>query len=311
MNQRNNHHLILFPLPFQGHINPMLQLGRILCARGFSITILHTNFNAPDPSSHPHFTFRSIGDSFDRSEAPPSDIPGLLLLLNTRCASPFEERLQEMMSSPGGDSVPVACLISDSLFSFACDVAERLKLLAHASGSQSEEAVTECPPLLVRDIPGIKLQKPEMALQLFGNMIKVIKSSPGVIFNTFEELEHPALMSVWEVLSVPDFVSFGSVVVLSESKISEIALGLADSEQPFLWVVRPGVVCNLEWLQKSPSHFLEAPERRGKTVKWAPQMEELAHPAVGAFWTHSGWNSTLESISEGVPMLCMPFLIKE
>ncbi|XP_010068905.1 UDP-glycosyltransferase 76F1-like [Eucalyptus grandis] len=264
----------------------------------------------------------------------------------------------------------VACLISDSLFSFACDVAERLKVRALVlpvggatsfyvytilpllkekgyftiDGSQSEEAVTEFPPLLVRDIPGIKLQKPEMALQLFDNMIRVIKSSAGVSFNTFEDLEHPALTSVREVLLVPDFVigpfhkccmtsssssllaedrsciswldeqplksviyvSFGSVVVLSKSEILEIALGLADSEQPFLWVVRPRLVCDPEWLQKSPSHFLEALERRGKTVKWAPQMEVLAHPAVGAFWTHRGWNSTLESISEGVPMLCTP-----
>ncbi|KAL2541677.1 UDP-glycosyltransferase 76C1 [Abeliophyllum distichum] len=45
---------------------------------------------------------------------------------------------------------------------------------------------------------------------------------------------------------------------------------------------------------------------RGHIVKWAPQLEVLAHPAVGAFWTHNGWNSTLESICAGVPMICMP-----
>ncbi|KAF8021997.1 hypothetical protein BT93_G2202 [Corymbia citriodora subsp. variegata] len=370
MNQRNNHRLVLFPLPLQGHINPMLQLGQILHARGFSITILHTNFNSLDPSSHPHFAFRSIADGLDQSKASLSDIPGLISLLNTRCASPFEECMREMVSSPGGDAVPIACVISDTRFSFTCGVAERLKVRAlmlrtggatslhvysilpvlkekgyfSIDGSRSEEAVKEFPPLQVRDIPGVNLQKPEMALQFFDNMIKVIKSSPGVIFNTFEELEHPALTSVREVLPVPDFVigpfpkccvtsssssllaedrsciswldkqplksviyvSFGSMAVVSEAEILEIALGLADSEQPFLWVVRPRSVRDPEWLQKLPCHFLEALERRGKIVKWAPQMEVLAHPAVGAFWTHNGWNSTLESISEGVPMLCMP-----
>lgn len=42
-------------------------------------------------------------------------------------------------------------------------------------------------------------------------------------------------------------------------------------------------------------------------MKWAPQAEVLRHRAVGAFWTHNGWNSTLESICEGVPMICTPF----
>ncbi|KAI6676271.1 hypothetical protein NL676_037067 [Syzygium grande] len=128
MNQRNNYRLILFPPPFRGHINPMLQLGRILYAQGFSITVLHANFRAPDPSSYPHFAFRSFADGLDRLEASMSDIPGLISLLNARCASPFKECLREMMSLQGGEEVPVACLISDSLFSFTCIVAKRLNV---------------------------------------------------------------------------------------------------------------------------------------------------------------------------------------
>ncbi|KAK3422564.1 hypothetical protein EUGRSUZ_G03008 [Eucalyptus grandis] len=130
MNPRNNHRLILFPHPFQGHMNSMFQLGQILYARGFSITIVHTNFNVPDPSSHPHFAFRSIADGIDQSEASTLGTRGLIALLDVRCAVPFEECLREMVSSQGGDAAPIACLIADSLFSFTCSVAQRLKVHA-------------------------------------------------------------------------------------------------------------------------------------------------------------------------------------
>ncbi|KAF3542546.1 hypothetical protein DY000_02008331 [Brassica cretica] len=46
---------------------------------------------------------------------------------------------------------------------------------------------------------------------------------------------------------------------------------------------------------------------KGYIVKWAPQKEVLAHRAIGGFWSHCGWNSTLESLGEGVPMICKPF----
>lgn len=48
-------------------------------------------------------------------------------------------------------------------------------------------------------------------------------------------------------------------------------------------------------------------ETRGFMAEWVPQREVLAHPALGAFFTHSGWNSTLEGITIGIPMLCWAY----
>ena len=101
--------------------------------------------------------------------------------------------------------------------------------------------------------------------------------------------------------------SSGSVASLDEKQVAEIAWGLASSNQPFLWVIRPGSICGSEWLELLPQGFQDCVGGRGCIVKWAPQKEVLAHEAVGGFWSHCGWNSTLESIAEGVPMICKPF----
>ncbi|KAL6177392.1 hypothetical protein ACLB2K_048918 [Fragaria x ananassa] len=102
------------------------------------------------------------------------------------------------------------------------------------------------------------------------------------------------------------YVGFGSLATLSEEQFLELAWGLANSNQPFLWVVRSEFVQGSKWLEALPDKLLETLYGKGHIVKWAPQKAVLAHPAVGAFWTHCGWNSTLGCISEGVPMICMP-----
>ncbi|XP_008457421.1 UDP-glucose iridoid glucosyltransferase-like [Cucumis melo] len=102
------------------------------------------------------------------------------------------------------------------------------------------------------------------------------------------------------------YVAMGSIASLNEKAFGEMAWGLANSQQPFLWVVQPGAIHGSEWIEALPKGFREAIGGRGYIVKWAPQKQVLAHRAVGGFWSHCGWNSSMESLSEGVPMLCSP-----
>ncbi|KAL4385684.1 hypothetical protein GQ457_15G024270 [Hibiscus cannabinus] len=96
------------------------------------------------------------------------------------------------------------------------------------------------------------------------------------------------------------YVSFGSLVTLREDQMEELALGLKRSERNFLWVVR-------ETEQKKiPTNFMEETSEKGLVVAWSPQLQVLAHEAVGCFMSHCGWNSTMEALSLGVPMVAVP-----
>ncbi|XP_030515317.2 zeatin O-glucosyltransferase-like isoform X2 [Rhodamnia argentea] len=111
------------------------------------------------------------------------------------------------------------------------------------------------------------------------------------------------------------YVSFGTTTALSDEQIREIAIGLERSGQKFIWVLREadkadifsggGVTRKIEL----PQGFEETVEARdsGMVVRdWAPQLEILGHPATGGFLSHCGWNSCMESISMGVPILAWP-----
>ena len=104
------------------------------------------------------------------------------------------------------------------------------------------------------------------------------------------------------------YVSFGSLVRLSRDQLIEFWHGLVNSGKPFLWVVRPDLIEGNEELGQIPVELEQGTKERGYMMGWAPQEEVLGHPSVGGFLTHSGWNSTLESIFEGVPMICWPQL---
>ncbi|KAK2986325.1 hypothetical protein RJ640_001426, partial [Escallonia rubra] len=96
------------------------------------------------------------------------------------------------------------------------------------------------------------------------------------------------------------YVSFGSLANLGEDQLEELACGLKQSNRYFLWVVRASEESKL------PTNFSTEASENGLVVNWCPQLKVLAHPAMGCFMTHCGWNSILEALSLGVPMLAVP-----
>ncbi|KAF8702961.1 hypothetical protein HU200_032465 [Digitaria exilis] len=108
------------------------------------------------------------------------------------------------------------------------------------------------------------------------------------------------------------YISFGSQNSINADQMRELALGLEASGCPFLWALRPPLGFDAkdgfkpEWL---PAGFEERAARAstGLLVRgWAPQVRILAHPSTGAFLSHCGWNSILESLSHGVPLIGWP-----
>ncbi|KAG0471201.1 hypothetical protein HPP92_015747 [Vanilla planifolia] len=206
------------------------------------------------------------------------------------------------------------------------------------------------PNIRLRDFPSfIRTTDPDEAMLNFdGNEAQYARTASGVILNTFDDLENPVLQamaaiipnlytigplplllaktqisasvigsSLWkEDLSCLQwldtkeagtvvYINFGSITVVTAEQLKEFALGLRNSGYPFLWVLRPDLVRGEK--ATLPDDF----EGNGKVVSWCEQEEVLAHRAVGAFLTHCGWNSTVESICRGVPMICWPFFAEQ
>ncbi|KAL5568960.1 hypothetical protein UlMin_025535 [Ulmus minor] len=107
------------------------------------------------------------------------------------------------------------------------------------------------------------------------------------------------------------YVSFGSLATVTKDDLMEFWHGLVNSNKRFLWVIRPDLVVAEGGEDHVPAELMEATRERGLMVGWVPQEEVLAHEAVGGFLTHSGWNSTLESIVAGVPMICWPYFVDQ
>ncbi|KAM3374453.1 UDP-glycosyltransferase 73C4-like [Capsicum galapagoense] len=115
----------------------------------------------------------------------------------------------------------------------------------------------------------------------------------------------------WQPESVV-YACFGSLGRITVKQFVELALGLEGSGYPFILVIKTGEgqAPIEDWISKNG--FEERTKARGLLIRgWAPQVLILSHPAIGGFLTHCGWNSTVEGISAGVPMITWPLFAEQ
>lgn len=166
---------------------------------------------------------------------------------------------------------------------------------------------------------------------LLGGMLKVPVYAIGPLVRPSE----PPTSSTMELLGWLDqqpsesvvYVSFGSGGTLSYEQTAEVAWGMELSQLRFIWVVRPpnrghadsaffrtgdGNRENDDPSNYLPEGFAGRTHKVGKLVAhWAAQVSILRHPSVGGFLSHCGWSSALESITNGVPMICWPLYAEQ
>ncbi|KAL1555454.1 hydroquinone glucosyltransferase [Salvia divinorum] len=116
------------------------------------------------------------------------------------------------------------------------------------------------------------------------------------------------------------FLCFGTMGSLDGAQVREVALALEKNECRFLWSLRKSELkrgqMNVaaeydDFEEVLPEGFLDRTKEAGRVIGWAPQVAVLAHPAVGGFVSHCGWNSTLESVWFGVPMATFPLYAEQ
>ncbi|KAL8487274.1 hypothetical protein ACS0TY_023813 [Phlomoides rotata] len=197
------------------------------------------------------------------------------------------------------------------------------------------------PPLETRDLPSFPAlgeDSQKTVVDYMAQQFLNVDKADWIFFNTFQKLENEILgwmTNQWPIKTVgPTFllkqndydnknhtinifepkheacrewldlkqresvvyVSLGSTASLGKEQMEELAFGLIMSNCYFLWVVRSSEV------DKLPQGFTS---EKGLVVEWCHQPEVLAHSALACFVTHCGWNSTLEALSYGVPIVAM------
>jgi len=132
--------------------------------------------------------------------------------------------------------------------------------------------------------------------------------SDECFYSSLDQHQHEVIMK-WlakhtETASVI-YVSFGTQAHISPEQLDEVAYGLEEAKVPFLWVVRSNT-----W--SLPDGMEERVKGKGLIIrKWVDQPAILKHSAVGGFLSHCGWNSVLESLSVGVPILAWPMIAEQ
>ncbi|CAN4081649.1 unnamed protein product [Withania somnifera] len=314
-------HILVIPYPEQGHVIPLMELAQSLAKYGFKITFVISesthkrilNSLSEKNILHDQINLISVLDESESGED--KTMPGKIFeAIFKFMPGKIEKLIQEKNAS---EDEKITCVIADQSFGWALELATKLGIKkaafitaaaanlvlgfniprlindgiidSDARAFKLAQMIVPIGPLLSRN----SLESSTFPLETYSDVSsKESSTSPARSLRSEDStclnwLDQQPLCSVV-------YISFGSFTVFNESQFQELALGIELSNKPFLWVVRTNATyAKIDIFLK---HFMNRIGRqKGKIVSWAPQR------------SHCGWNSTIEAISNGVPILCWPY----
>ncbi|CDY72102.1 BnaA07g37370D [Brassica napus] len=344
--QMTKPHAAMFSSPGMGHLIPVIELAKRLSANhGFRVTVFVLETDAASAQSK---FLTSSGVDFVNLPSP--DISQLVNPADhvvTKIGVIMRETVPALRSKIAEMNQKPTALIIDLFGTDALCLASEFNMLTKPL------EIPGCEPVRFEDTMDAYLVPDEPLYRDFIRHCLAYPKADGILVNTWDEMEPRSLKSLQDpkllgrVARVPVYpvgplcrpvetsetdhpvlnwlneqpdesvlyISFGSGGSLTAKQLTELAWGLEQSQQRFVWVVRPPVDgggakdSTPEYL---PEGFVTRTCDRGLVVpSWAPQTEVLAHRAVGGFLTHCGWNSTLEGVVSGVPMIAWPLFAEQ
>ncbi|GFY83585.1 hypothetical protein Acr_03g0003590 [Actinidia rufa] len=304
-------HVLIFPLPVQGHVNSMLHLAKLLCLTGdVHVTFFVSDFvhrHASSSFHHPSLRFRTISDGL------PADHPRnggrfmeIIAAIKNVTAPMFRDMMVNSDFLRSGDRRPVTCIMADGLLSFVADFAlERgIPLLYFRTGSASalwacfccQEVIDagELPikgngmDLLVKSVPGMEgvLRRRDLpsfcrvddisdhpVFQFINTETRQTPRAQAVILNTFEALEASVLCHVRGPM--PNLFTIGPLHSLLNTKTANMT---AASSGSFLEEDRS---C-LKWLDAQPAKSVIYVSFGSLAVVTREQLVEFWHGLVNS-----------------------------
>ncbi|CAN1311128.1 UDP-glycosyltransferase 74B1 [Linum perenne] len=293
-------HVLIVPYPSQGHINPLLQFAKRLASKGVKATIATTHYTVASISSSA-VSVEAISDGFDVGGFPQAKDEQTFL---QSFKSNGSRTLSSLVEKFEFSDCPVTCIVYDSFLPWAFDVAKSHGVYGAAFFTNS---VTVC-SIFCRVSNGeveLGMAGKEGGLDVPGLPHLGLSDLPT--FLRFPE-SYPTYLAMKEAASVKQHWPAKLIGPMVPSAYLD---GRIDGDRGYgasLW--KPLNEECMNWLESKPARSVAFISFGSMVSLSDEQMGEiaelLAHEATGCFVTHCGWNSTLEALSLGVPMVAMP-----
>ncbi|XP_060966612.1 UDP-glycosyltransferase 87A1-like [Cannabis sativa] len=369
--QATSCHVVAMPFPGRGHINPMMNLCKLLASKKHDILITFVvtqewlGYISSDDKP-PNIRYAAIPNVVPPERLKAADFPAFYEAVMTKMEAPFDQLLDRLL-----ETTPLSLIIADIEVLWGVNVGKRRNIpvalswtmsasffrMLHFFNKFSEDSnsppdlLSKCsdddknlesiPELSSFDIEDLKIvlhENDQKVLKLALDCISQVPKAQFLLFTSFYELEPQSINTLRSEFSFPVYplgpaipyldlhdqhnnssssqsyiqwldsqpkgsvlyISLGSFLSVSSTQMDEIAAGLRTAGVRFLWIAR--------------SEALRLKERSGELgliLPWCDQLKVLYHPSIGGFWTHCGWNSTLEAVFGGVPMLTFPLFLDQ